>query len=174
MSDLEIAFTQSLTSSHWARYFETQGSKTRWRGVLITITHRYTHHGWGICSHNVLSGNTSSIDVWGEVDGIAPVLLLEVIEVPDAYRHDHRIGPHAKQVLRHLMDNFGRHVTNDELIHVLYGHDDEGGPLTAENIIRLHVTHLRKRLRPGWSIENVRHKCYQLVYREPRELRKAA
>ena len=99
-----------------------------------------------------------------------PVLLDDVITRPFRYYRG-RIAAQAV-ILRELIDN--SRVLIVRLIHCIWGQDPDGGPLCAQRIIHLHISNLRKLLRPGWHIVNWYGQAYELVYCEPIELRKAA
>ena len=103
---------------------------------------------------------------------MSPVLLADVT---DGEFHNYRGRPPAQAViLRELIDT--RRVPIERLIHCVWGHDPDGGPLLAQRIVHLHVFHLRKRLRPGWRIRNGHGQAYELAY-EPTfelQLRRAA
>ncbi len=101
-----------------------------------------------------------------------PVLLDDVTDLSFRYYRG-RVAAQAV-ILRELIDNDRAFI--ERLINCVWGQDADGGPLCAQRIIHLHVSHLRKRLRPGWRIRNVHGQAYELVY-EPAvelELRRAA
>jgi len=94
------------------------------------------------------------------------VLLEDVTE--DEFHSYQGRAPAQAVILRELIDN--RRAFIERLIHCVWGHDPDGGPLSAQRIIHLHIFHLRKRLRPGWRIRNVHGQAYELVYDPPVEL----
>lgn len=63
-------------------------------------------------------------------------------------------------VLRHLMD---RGIANrDQLVDALYGHREDGGPLTAPKLVDFYVYRIRRWLNPGWTLQRVGPSCWQL------------
>ena len=101
-----------------------------------------------------------------------PVLLDDVIEESFRYYRSWLAGQAI--ILRELIDN-GR-ASLERLLFCVWGQDADGGPLYAQRIIHIHISHLRKRLRPGWRIVNRHGQAYELVYQSPveLELRRAA
>lgn len=67
----------------------------------------------------------------------------------------------ARRLLRKLIDS-GQPVTVDELIDALWGHCSDGGPLTAENNVKVYISRLRKNLRPGVRIISDQNRRYVL------------
>ncbi len=104
--------------------------------------------------------------------GMMPVLLDDVTAESFRYYRG-RVAAQAV-ILRELIDNDRALI--ERLIFCLWGQDADGGPLCAHRIIHLHISHLRKRLRPGWRIVNRHGQAYELVYQSPveLELRRAA
>lgn len=51
-----------------------------------------------------------------------------------------------RRLFQALADRFGFHMTRRELVENLYASRDDGGPETAENIIRVVACRLRKKL----------------------------
>ena len=66
----------------------------------------------------------------------------------------HPVGRQA-QILRDLIDNPA--CSTARLFDQLYHDDPEGGPDVGRRIIRKHIWHLRRHLRPGWRIVPVDH-----------------
>ena len=95
-----------------------------------------------------------------------PVLLGDV--TGEEFRYYRGRVPAQAVILRELIDT--KRAFIERLIHCVWGHDADGGPLCAQRIIHLQIFHLRKRLRPGWSIRNVHGQAYELVYQPPAEL----
>ena len=50
-------------------------------------------------------------------------------------------------IARELLANAGKLVRLDRILHVLYGHDPDGGPVSASRGIRVLICSLRGRLR---------------------------
>lgn len=68
-----------------------------------------------------------------------------------------RIGGKRRRLLTELVRAYPKPVTRDALIASLYGDDPNGGPLCAEEIINILVSHLRKQLGPlGWTIPRMK------------------
>ena len=53
-------------------------------------------------------------------------------------------------ILRELIDN--GMVERERLIDQIWGMDPDGGPEDVGTAFRVHLTYLRKALRPGWRI----------------------
>lgn len=66
-------------------------------------------------------------------------------------------------IFERLHRSRGIFVPTDHLIHTLYADDTDGGPLDARKTISVLICYLRKRLPPGWAIENVWGRGYRLV-----------
>lgn len=90
------------------------------------------------------------------------------------YRHlniDYAIDLAAISLPRRERDVFlrlsqakGSLVDLQQLIDFVYGDDEGGGPLAAENAIRAHISKLRDRIEPsGWTIKGERFLGYRLV-----------
>lgn len=60
---------------------------------------------------------------------------------------------HDRIILRHLMEA-GGWVSICEFEDVIWGDDEDGGPLNSSNEIAVHIFHLRRALKPGFSIES--------------------
>lgn len=72
-------------------------------------------------------------------------------------------------IFERLHRSRGMFVPTDHLINRLYADDIDGGPLDARKTISVLICYLRKRLPPGWAIENVWGRGYRLV-EPPRQL----
>lgn len=71
-----------------------------------------------------------------------------------------------RAILRHLMDS-GSWVRVEDLEDAIYGHRDDGGPLTSLPCIRTIICRdIRKHLRPGFYIEGAHFSGYRLVVDE--------
>lgn len=82
------------------------------------------------------------------------------------YRYDPRCSMrHDRAILRHLMDA-GGWVTFDELEEVIWGTRKDGGPSATRRAIAATVSHMRDRLRPGFSIESRQNWGYRLTVDE--------
>lgn len=82
------------------------------------------------------------------------------------YRYDPRCSMrHDRAILRHLMDA-GGWVTFEELEEVIWGSREDGGPPATRSAIAATISHLRDRLRPGFSIESRHHWGYRLTVDE--------
>ena len=65
------------------------------------------------------------------------------------------LQPQEAGVLLAVM--FIRSARREELIDALWGDDENGGPLCANNTLNVHVYKLNKKLRPfGWRIRKYR------------------
>jgi DNA-binding response OmpR family regulator len=60
-------------------------------------------------------------------------------------------GNIERSVANLLAQRFGRWVSTAALIDAAYGLDASGGPLDAENAIKAHVHHVRRKRRPTAS-----------------------
>jgi hypothetical protein len=66
---------------------------------------------------------------------------------------------HEQKILLRLVH--GELVAEQDLVELLYGNEPDGGPVWAENCVKVCISALRRRLRrDGWDIEVVR--CYGL------------
>ena len=72
-------------------------------------------------------------------------LLTDVVKKPE------KLQPKQQLILRHLMDT-GRPVTIEELFKVLWGEPEDGGPLAFNKNIQVHISRIRRQLRPGFQI----------------------
>lgn len=68
----------------------------------------------------------------------------------------------TKSILRHLIDS-PRWISIDELIDVLYADREDGGPMYCRDNVVYIIFCLRKRLKPGLSIEASGSGFYRLV-----------
>lgn len=57
------------------------------------------------------------------------------------------LTPTEVSMIAALMEAGGALVRHDRLIHRVWGHRDDGGPETAENILKVRIVCLRKKLR---------------------------
>jgi DNA-binding response OmpR family regulator len=58
----------------------------------------------------------------------------------------------------------GMSLSTDDMIEVLYGDHDDGGPETADNVVSVNVCRLRKRLAPlGMTIQRQRDHYYTML-----------
>ncbi len=55
-----------------------------------------------------------------------------------------------KTLLRHMIDRGC--IDMCKAVDLLYGHDEDGGPLSAEKNVSVKMCCLRAKLRPGWAI----------------------
>lgn len=103
------------------------------------------------------------------------------IQCPCCGRPDTRTNPieaiaaitlsgHERRIALSLAGNFGHVVAMATLIDAVYGDDPEGGPLTADVIIKVMLVRLRRRLAPfGLAVNNVYGVGYRLVWLPPME-----
>lgn len=71
------------------------------------------------------------------------------------------ISGHQAEILRELADHGT--ATSERLIDQLYGGDPDGGPNNAMAVLRGHIYHVRKKLKPGWRIIWADHNGLQTV-----------
>jgi DNA-binding response OmpR family regulator len=57
-------------------------------------------------------------------------------------------SPAERRVLDYLVQSFGHRVPTVSLTEHLYADNPDGGPLTADRIVRHHTWRLRERLKP--------------------------
>ncbi len=69
--------------------------------------------------------------------------------------------PRGRKILRRLIDS-GQVVTFEELIDLIWGHREDGGPLQVDNVIKVEITALRKGLKPGVRIRSHYGQGYKL------------
>jgi len=73
---------------------------------------------------------------------------------------------HFALILRELIDRDV--VTTDHLLNAVYPIDsDKEFPEDMRAVIRTRITLLRKWLKPGWTIVNINHHRWQLMYEPP-------
>ena len=78
-------------------------------------------------------------------------LLEDVADLPPLHM---KASPrHDRVILRHLMDT-GGWVSTSEIADVVWGPDEDGGPLNTGDSIAVVVLCIRKKLRPGFHIES--------------------
>lgn len=77
------------------------------------------------------------------------------------------LPPKARIVLRDLIDCGA--CTEKRLIDQLWGHLEDGGPETANRLLRLYIFYIRRVLYPNWQIINHRYWGYSLVYTYPKD-----
>jgi len=85
-----------------------------------------------------------------------------------------RLPPRNQMIVRCLARHFGEFVPREHLIAVVWPGPD-GGPLTADNTLRVHLSGLRRQLKTyGFTIEHGYDLGYRLAYCEMRWSRAAA
>lgn len=63
------------------------------------------------------------------------------------------LSPLQRRIVKALASSYPRRVTMQQLIDACYWDDPEGGPVTAETVIRKMLHEIRKKLPPyGWTI----------------------
>lgn len=77
---------------------------------------------------------------------------------------DENLTPQEGVLLRHLIDHYGERLRKDELVDAVFGHREDGGPISVRGNIRVLVCRLRKKLRPGWEIYSRKRRGFWLVY----------
>jgi DNA-binding response OmpR family regulator len=64
------------------------------------------------------------------------------------------LAPQAFKIIDYLIDHFGECVHTDRLVSLLYHDRDDGGPITAANVVATRLTYLRDMVEPyGLEIE---------------------
>jgi hypothetical protein len=58
------------------------------------------------------------------------------------------LGRIERSIIEYLVDRFGRSTPTVSLVNAAYGDDPNGGPDNAGNVIKAHVLHLNRKLRP--------------------------
>jgi DNA-binding response OmpR family regulator len=73
--------------------------------------------------------------------------LLSDIIAPNAY-----LTQHQARIAREILDR--GEATRSQIMEAVYGDDPDGGPLTAEKCIKVHMVKLRRALAPGLRLHN--------------------
>lgn len=64
------------------------------------------------------------------------------------------LGRRQRRIVELYLKRFGRWVSTDALLDVLWDDDPDGGPVTARQTLAVQIHHIRRRLRPhGLTIE---------------------
>ena len=92
-------------------------------------------------------------------------LLEDVVDLKFQYRVGRNLCLTHLKILRHLIDSPG-YVRTHELVQAIYCDREDGGPLCANDNIRIYISHLKKSLKPGFCIESSKTLGYRLVIRE--------
>ena len=79
----------------------------------------------------------------------------------DFLHHPLQTRRRGRRILRHLIDS-SHLVTFEELIDLIWGHQEDGGPLTAENGLKVEISQIRKNLKPGVRIKSYFGRGYRL------------
>lgn len=62
------------------------------------------------------------------------------------------VPPNERRVLDALISSYPRVVSVPDLAQRVYGHDADGGPVTADNAVRVYMYRLRPKLaKYGWT-----------------------
>lgn len=62
-----------------------------------------------------------------------------------------------KMILEELVRQYPRYVSMTRLIQLLWGHDPEGGPITANNVVSAQTSRLRRVIAEyGWGISDAK------------------
>lgn len=56
------------------------------------------------------------------------------------------LTPTQRRIADRLAQSFGRFVGNDALLAAMYGNRADGGPMTAQTVLKVEIHRLRKRL----------------------------
>ena len=79
----------------------------------------------------------------------------------DAWPH---LAHHELKLLRYLKEREGRWCTHEQIISALYY--DRPGDAPGSRIVSVYISKLRKKLKPGWSIQTKRRIGYKLQVEE--------
>lgn len=75
-----------------------------------------------------------------------------------------RLPRRERDLILRLSQAHGSLVHTSNLVDFIYQDEEDGGPLTADRTIHVHVTKARQRIKPhGWTIEEERYRGYKLV-----------
>jgi DNA-binding response OmpR family regulator len=68
-------------------------------------------------------------------------------------RKSTKLQPQEQELLDALTERRGRFVSHEDLVDRLWGDDEDGGPCTANNVIRQRVWGIRRKM-PSLKIES--------------------
>lgn len=83
-----------------------------------------------------------------KVDKVAPLDALRALHLPRS----------QSMLLELFVEKYPEHLSRIKLVNTLYDGDPAGGPDSAENIVSIMITRLRKQLKAfGWTITSGHH-----------------
>ena len=96
------------------------------------------------------------------------VLLTDVAYVRPLWSGDRPLCPQEKKLLRHMIDR-GR-ISMESAVNLLWGGQENGGPLGAESQVITLMHYVRQKLRRGWTLQNHYRKEWHLVQQTEMDL----
>jgi len=79
-----------------------------------------------------------------------------------------RLTSHQRRIVERLLESRGIAVSREQIVEAMYGHDPNGGALTASKMVDVMVFQIRKRIGDRDLIENIWGYGYRIPLRRPR------